>query len=1242
MARGPYAARRGIAIGVAAVGCALALFACSDAAVYGGGADVAGTGSAAAAAACAVPHEGCACAGNQPPIACRPEASASGVCFEGTRYCRDGVFGACEDVRAFAAPGAPAQAALLDTTAKQSPCSDCDVTCFRVRDPLEPAAGALGGGVARGVEYHESGAGLTLVARAGAIVDPPPPDDVPDGTLFLAIDPGLRGTTNYTASLHPAQSDVYLLLDQSLTMGDDTRALRDRWSDGELLDGDVDCNGADETLAQQGIAGALRCMIGTPRVGTGMFRDVPIAPYASDTSKTAAQQETEASSEIAYRHVSDQSSDLTRAKAGLDGLGAVEASGKPDVAGSAIPALYSVATGKGMFMGVGRVSVPDAAACRSGRFGYPCFREANSPVVVVVTDAPMHNGPDASRYPYNYDPAKLKRKRGTLPGQISVPATNDGWQAPYVLTDDAGNNLGTFYGSTAGMRSDVSAALAGCGASDSAKDAIFRFDVVTDAPDEEATVRINTFGSRFETVVSVLDHPPIAVENEGVDPINETFETAHDLGDVSERNVVAQSDTAGGGDYDMDPDYQGSLFAASCGADTLARDAVFALDVDGTSQPVQLEVKLDMGDARGVLAIYQDGQGPLPRWPARASARLASGNGVAASAYPIPDGDYLTIAGDSAALGADYTAAQLGGGACAPDSAGLDAVFSLHVAAARRLRFDTEGSTFDTVLSLHAAPPDAAPATFIACNDDAGADTTASALERALDPGDYYLVLKGKQAGAGGGYLLTLRDLDAVQVDEVACDAGGGSGDPARVTFVAEPGAKYYALVKGDRPSDEGPFTLSVHDLGGDAPHRLACEGATGFMGSSQLDVDLPRGSYYLVLKGEDAGDAGDYRFSIGGAAGTLERFVLPSYSQTVDALNAGRIRVGSVLSCAGGRTCDDARAQADLLAYETGGVVRSASSADDVPAQVVKTVQLMESFDTVRGELVFASGGNPGFSGVSVATLTDPNNGCASDDGQKFRSCVPGATPTFAAALTNPALSPVAPSDEDAGEYHATLRITGERDGAVVSTTDVPVWIAPGGVAPGGTYDEGSYHQDLQGERCTDVNQRPSWDRMTLDADVRPDTRVEVYACTADTAEALAACEDGGATASGYQRVATISAGAGDGTPCTVQTQARDCPNGYCSPYTAVCNEIEGASCTADEDCPGTASGRCRSGASAAALGKTCAVRDAALDPASALDGDNLRKYLRVRFDLKSEGDRSRTPSLFFWEAQYWCRNVE
>jgi hypothetical protein len=550
---------------------------------------------------------------------------------------------------------------------------------------------------------------------------------------------------------------------------------------------------------------------------------------------------------------------------------------------------------------------------------------------------------------------------------------------------------------------------------------------------------------------------------------------------------------------------------------------------------------------------------------------------------------------------------------------------------------------------------------FIACNDDGEPFTNDAVIETTLEPGDYYVTLKGWRSIDSGDYRLTVRDLDAVTTDELACDEGSGSSDPALVDFVAQPDTRYYAVVKGVLPNDEGLFSLSLRDtsaVGGTS--ALACDATSSAGGNPELTMDLTTGTYYAVLKGTAPSAAGDYQLSVGGASPISSTFAPASYVDTVAALDAAGIRVASVLSCMDRPGCADALVQAQQLAADTGGVARMATSPETVPLEIVRAVEQLERADSVTGSLVFAPDANPGFTPFEVTALADPGNRCAPGaSGASFSDCLPGALPSFVVSLHNPALAPVPFSSRPSGEYEFTLRVEGTRDGAVVGTYDLPITVLPTGAPPAGTYTQGSYFQDIEGKLCKIANrpkrpgvmempgkqvqdQRPSWDALRFDADVRPDTRLDLYVCSADTADDLDACNGGMGESSGRRRALTVTAGTGAGTPCTAATQTTDCPGGYCSPYTGICNYLEGADCLTDSDCPGDEGGRCRTGPSTATFGPTCTVRDLEANPASALDGDNLRPFMRVEAELSSHGDGSRTPSLFFWEAWYRCRMVE
>lgn len=565
----------------------------------------------------------------------------------------------------------------------------------------------------------------------------------------------------------------------------------------------------------------------------------------------------------------------------------------------------------------------------------------------------------------------------------------------------------------------------------------------------------------------------------------------------------------------------------------------------------------------------------------------------------------------------------------------------------------------------------------ITCNDDElialdDNDSGASMIERSLDPGTYYVVVKSQQAinAANGEYTLTVRDVGAVPAAVPVADTGGGNacavaaspGGTASTTFTATAGTTYYALVKGDESGDFGAYNFNVGDASGSST-LIACADAGASDGNAELTQTLgngtyPPGTYYAVLKGKGDAEAGDYRLTFGGAVPTPGSFAVPTYDDTVTALTGAGVRVATVLWCDdANQACTDASAQWTRMGNDTGGGIQLAAGAGGIPASVVTAVELLEAADTVTATL--DTTGNPGFTGMTVIAVADPGDRCDMQAGDTFVTCRAGSRPTFRVSVTHPAGAPV-PPNEDAmgnlinnGAYTFPLTIVATKGAVMTTLATIPVHIFPLDSAPAGTYAGGGYQQSFDSRGCDALQDaslgdyRPSWDRLYFKASVLPDTSMSFDVCAGDSIADLDDCDDPDDPAdsvSGYYRALTVTAGTGSGDACADDA---DCSDGYCSPYTGICQYLEGATCVDDAECPEYTMGSCRDLGTAAGLGKTCRVTPGGLGqpmavPSSALQEGNYRRYMRVKADMTTNPAQSRTPSLYQWSVEYHCTQPE
>ena len=109
------------------------------------------------------------------------------------------------------------------------------------------------------------------------------------------------------------------------------------------------------------------------------FADFPISPYGDESQDTpfAIRQTSTANIDAVQRAV-----DRLQTRSGSD------------IPESHVEALYQTATGQG----IGRWVPP--RSCPADTVGYPCFRANGSRIVLLFSDASMHNGPDGSQ-PYD-------------------------------------------------------------------------------------------------------------------------------------------------------------------------------------------------------------------------------------------------------------------------------------------------------------------------------------------------------------------------------------------------------------------------------------------------------------------------------------------------------------------------------------------------------------------------------------------------------------------------------------------------------------------------------------------------------------------------------------------------------------------------------------------------------------------------------------------------------------------------
>lgn len=205
-------------------------------------------------------------------------------------------------------------------------------------------------------------------AKTGLLVPDVPDDrpDVPDAPLqppVLCVDAQPdAGVLRVNLETRPQLSvaDVFFLIDRTGSM-----------------DGEIDNIKAN---LQNSIVPQIAAAISDVQFGVASYADFPLSPYGDR-------------GDIPFTLVSP----IDRSVSNVQGaVNSVTASGGGDNPEAMIEALYQVASGEGFAPWIS----PRSPCAGPSRSGYACFRRDALPIIVLVTDAPSHNGP-GSRNDYD-------------------------------------------------------------------------------------------------------------------------------------------------------------------------------------------------------------------------------------------------------------------------------------------------------------------------------------------------------------------------------------------------------------------------------------------------------------------------------------------------------------------------------------------------------------------------------------------------------------------------------------------------------------------------------------------------------------------------------------------------------------------------------------------------------------------------------------------------------------------------
>ncbi len=167
----------------------------------------------------------------------------------------------------------------------------------------------------------------------------------------------------------------------------------------------------------------VRAAIPDAAFGVALFGEFPVDPYGPPSVRP-------------YELRTPITSDVTLVAAALD---ATPSWGNFDDPEADVEGLYQVITGAGYGDPTTPGYIPPSVGCPGGGTGGGCFRHDALPIVMLITDAPMHNGPpgvppiapyDITPAPHSYEDA-VSAVTGLHALVIGLGASDATGEAPY-------------------------------------------------------------------------------------------------------------------------------------------------------------------------------------------------------------------------------------------------------------------------------------------------------------------------------------------------------------------------------------------------------------------------------------------------------------------------------------------------------------------------------------------------------------------------------------------------------------------------------------------------------------------------------------------------------------------------------------------------------------------------------------------------------------------------------------------